>query len=108
VRELERRGYQIVERNFRGPRGELDIVARDRDTLVIVEVRARRSADFGEAVETIGSSKRASLIRTTRVYLSARALDHLPVRFDVITFSGEQLETVRLVQNAFEVSDPWS
>ncbi len=104
---LEGRGYRVVERNFRGTRGELDIVAWHGDMLVFVEVRARTSDGYGEAVETVGASKRGALVRTAREFLRARDLEDAPVRFDVVTFSGEGLRRVRVLQGAFEVSDPW-
>lgn len=104
---LEGRGYRVVERNYREQRGELDIIAWDGDVLVFVEVRARHAEDFGDVVESIGPSKRAALIRTARGYLRTHDLEDVPVRFDVVTYAGEDLERVRLYRDAFEVSDPW-
>ena len=104
---LEGRGYRVVDRNYREARGELDIIAWDGDVLVFVEVRARHADDFGDVAESIGASKRAALIRTARGYLRTHDLEEAPVRFDVVTFAGEDLERVRLYPNAFEVSDPW-
>ncbi len=105
---LEGRGYRVVDRNYREPRGELDIIAWQGDVLVFVEVRARHSEDFGDAAETIGASKRAALIRTARGYLRTHDLEEAPVRFDVVTFAGEALERVRVYEDAFQVSDPWA
>jgi putative endonuclease len=104
---LADRGYRVVERNYRHAPGELDIVAWDGDVLVFVEVRARQSEEFGDVAESIGASKRATLIRTARAYLLAHDLEDVPVRFDVVTFAGEGLERVRLIPGAFEVRDPW-
>jgi len=104
---LEARGYRVVDRNYRERRGELDIIAWDGDVLVFVEVRARHAEDFGDVAESIGTSKRAALIRTARGYLRTHDLEEAPVRFDVVTFAGEELERVRVFRAAFEVSDPW-
>lgn len=105
---LVERGYRILDRNYRIPRGELDLVARDGEYLVFVEVRARRSEALGEAVETIGSSKRAALLRAARAWISAHGAHGEPVRFDVITFSGEDLDDSRYIEDALDFDDPWA
>jgi putative endonuclease len=104
---LVERGFQILDRNYRVKRGELDLVARDGEYLVFVEVRARRSERLGEAVETIGPSKRAALLRAARAWIEAHDAQGQPVRFDVITFSGEELEIGRHIEDTLEVADPW-
>lgn len=84
---LARRGLTIVARNFRTRRGEIDLVARDRDTVVFVEVRQRRSAAFGGAAASITAAKRARLIAAARAYLAA--LPHEPAcRFDAVLIDG--------------------
>lgn len=107
ARLLAGQGYEILEQNFRAPRGELDLVARHGEYLVFIEVRARGSDRFGDPSETIGSAKRAALIRAARSYLTARGDPDLPIRFDVVTFSGSDLEEIRVIRNAIEVEDPW-
>jgi len=104
---LEGRGYRVVDRNYRESRGELDIIAWHGDVLVFVEVRARHADGFGDVAESIGASKQAAVIRTARGYLRTHDLEDVPVRFDVVTFAGEDLERVRVYPNAFEVNDPW-
>jgi len=88
---LQCRGYAVLERNFRVRRGEIDIVARDRDTIVFVEVRARGSSSFGSAAATVGPVKRARLIRAARMYAAVRRLD-CPMRFDVIAVESGRLD----------------
>ena len=56
--ELERRGYEILDRRYRTRVGEIDIVARDGETLAFIEVKARRSGRFGPPVEAVGPQKR--------------------------------------------------
>lgn len=104
---LEARGFTILDRNYRAPRGELDLVARDGEYLVFVEVRARRTELLGEAIETIGRTKRASVLRAARSWIDAHGAHGDPVRFDVVAFGGEDLATVRYVENAIEFDDPW-
>ena len=80
---LMRHGLTIVGRNFRTRFGEIDLIARDRDMLVFVEVRMRRSTAQGGAVESINARKRARLVAAARGYL-ARIGREPPCRFDAI------------------------
>jgi putative endonuclease len=105
---LRARGCVVLDRNYRTPRGELDIVARDGEYVVFVEVRARRSEAFGEPVLSVGSAKRAAVARAARAWLSAHGLDDHPIRFDIVTFTGENFENVEVYPNAFGVDDPWA
>jgi putative endonuclease len=83
---LERHGLAIVARNFRRRFGELDLIARDGDTLVFVEVRLRTSEAFGGAAASITAAKRARLARAAELYLAT--LDRVPLcRFDAILLS---------------------
>lgn len=90
---LAAKGYRIVERNFRAKVGELDIVAKDGDTIVFVEVRRRSSVSFGLPQETVVFAKRRKLIRAAQVYAQARGLD-CPMRFDVIADGPAGLEHI--------------
>src|SRR5689334_9843647 len=72
VDHLVRHGYRIVERNFRCAVGELDVIARDGRTLVFVEVRSRRSAEHGSALQAIGWGKRRKVSRVASAYLMLR------------------------------------
>jgi len=78
-----RHGLRIVARNFRTRFGEIDLIAKDQQTLVFVEVRLRSSARFGGAVESITAAKRARLIDAAREYI-ARAGGDPTCRFDAI------------------------
>jgi putative endonuclease len=80
---LVARGLSIVARNFRTRLGEIDLIARDGDTLVFVEVRLRRSASFGGAGASITAAKCARLTAAARVYLAALRSEP-PCRFDAV------------------------
>ena len=80
---LAARGITIVERNFRRRCGELDLVARDGDTLVFVEVRLRTRNDFGGAAASITARKRARMAAAAGLYL-ARLRSTPPCRFDAV------------------------
>lgn len=92
------KGLKPVCRNFRCKQGELDLVMRDQQSLVIVEVRYRKSDKFGSALESVTSSKQAKLIAAAQFYLSSQQVD-CPVRFDVVAISGKNELT--WIKNAF-------
>lgn len=104
---LERRGAQLLLRNFRRRTGELDLVAIERGTLVVAEVRLRSRSDYGGAAASIDPRKQARIVRTTRQLLQLRpGLARLPVRFDVAlvapgTGAGEPW-TVQWIVQAFD------
>ena len=103
VRELERRGYAILARRWRVRGGEIDIVARDGDTLVFVEVKARADRDFGDGAESVTRLKRRRIVRLAHEYVATVRWVDRPCRFDVITIhleSGEPVVTV--YPNAFD------
>jgi putative endonuclease len=83
-------GYEIVERNFRCKAGELDIIARDGDLLVFVEVRSRCDGEHGDAAEMVGGGKRRQVIRVARYYLAAAAPAFERCRFDVVAITAGQ------------------
>src|SRR6185295_11253353 len=89
---LEAQGFTIVLRNFQRRVGELDIVARDGELLVVAEVRTRSRDDYGGAAESIGWSKQRRITATTSLLLQSRPeLRHCRVRFDVLVGSVEWL-----------------
>lgn len=87
---LERAGLKQVQSNYRTRFGELDLVMRDRDTLVFVEVRYRRHARFGGGAASIGAAKREKLVRAAQGFLQAYPqFASMPCRFDVVAFDGD-------------------
>lgn len=95
---LEHAGLKLLARNYRCPRGELDLVMADGDTLVFVEVRFRRSTAFGSAAESVDARKRARLIAAAEHYLLAHPADR-PCRFDVVAADGNA--SVEWLRDAF-------
>lgn len=83
-RELERRGYLILERRARSRHGEIDIVARDGDSLVFVEVKTRRSNRFGPARTAVSWRKQKKLAHLAQCYAARRRWGHMPIRFDIV------------------------
>ncbi len=86
---LEERGVRVVQRNFRARGGEIDVVAREGDTLVFVEVRFREGEEFGAPEETVGSAKRRMVITAAREYLRrVPPSSWKEARFDVVAVVG--------------------
>jgi putative endonuclease len=95
LRHLEARGLRLIERNWRTRGGELDLILRDRDTLVIAEVRARSHAGFGGAAGSVDARKRARIVHAARAYLVAHPqYESLPVRFDVVAIDAGRIDWI--------------
>ncbi len=103
VRHLERLGYVILQRNYRCPLGEVDIIARKKDRLAFVEVRARRGTGFGTPKESVTLRKQARLARVARHYLQEHGWSDMDWGIDVVAVQMTprgNLEHVELVRNA--------
>ena len=88
--ELEARGYAILERRYRTRCGEIDIIAKDGDTLAFVEVRRKSAGDYGFAAESVTRDKQRRIVRMALDYLSrAELVDRCPVRFDVVAIDDQ-------------------
>ena len=104
-RFLVRHGLTLVARNYRCRHGEIDLIMRDGESLVFVEVRLRKplrgKADFGGALASITASKQAKIIATAQHYLAG--MKHLPpCRFDVVLLNGLNVQDVEWLTSAFE------
>lgn len=93
---LQARGLRLVRANFLCRHGEIDLVMRDGETLVFVEVRYRRSAAFGGALGSVTAAKRRKLVSAAHLWLGWHRHDAArPCRFDVLAFEGASVEWVR-------------
>jgi putative endonuclease len=81
---LLREGYEILQRNFRFGRGEIDLIARKEGTIVFVEVKTRRNDSYGEPEEAVTPDKVRRIRRVASAYLSARRMGECDCRFDVV------------------------
>lgn len=95
VAYLIRAGMRILDRNWRSKLGELDIIARDRGTLVFVEVRSRASGLHGSAVEMVNIHKRRKVTRVAWSYIASRRPHFITARFDVIGITGDEIVHIR-------------
>ncbi|MDP3837504.1 MAG: YraN family protein [Methylococcales bacterium] len=95
---LLKQGLKSVARNFRCKQGELDLIMLDNNTLVIIEVRFRKTDKYGSAAESVTHSKQARIIAATHIYLATQKINK-PIRFDVVALSGNG--KIDWIQNAF-------
>lgn len=104
-RYLRRKGYRIVARNLRSALGELDLVAEDGRTLVFIEVKARRTGEFGGAIHAVHRQKQQKLIRLASQFLAQRHWTDRSCRFDVVLLESTGTAALRVehIENAFEV-----
>ena len=98
---LLKKGYKILEVNWRAGRNEIDIIAKDKDFLVIAEVKSRSSGTFAEPEEAVTREKQQSLIRAANAYIFRNNIN-LDTRFDIISIIHNKNETrVNHLQDAF-------
>lgn len=93
-------GFNILERNWRAGRKEIDLIVRKRNLVAFVEVKASRSKQFGHPVERVDRRKIENLSNCARQYIIVKDLKDVDLRFDVVTFVDGRLEHY---PNAFEV-----
>jgi len=99
VRYLEKKGFQILERNYRCRFGEIDLIARDGRTLVFLEVKYRSSNTCGSPAEAVTRGKQKTICRVADWYCMVhRVSECQPCRFDVVSISGKKIEVIK---NAF-------
>ena len=104
VAEIERRGYAVLERRYRTRFGEIDIIADDDGVTVFIEVRARRTAQYGSAAESITPRKRRRIAAMALDYLAWTGKLNTRCRFDVVAIDGldSSRQTLRLYRDAFQ------
>lgn len=81
---LEKKNYIILERNYRCRQGEMDIIAKDNEEIIFIEVKTRTSINFGRPSEAVNYIKREHLQNIARYYLYIKKITKIPIRFDVI------------------------
>ncbi len=99
---LAGKGIRVLESNYRRPTGEIDIIAKQRGTLLFVEVKRRSSLRYGRPAEAVDRAKQAHILRTALLYLQENHLQDVPVRFDVIEVLPDG---IRHIENAFDASE---
>ncbi len=106
---LRKKGYKIIERNYRSKMGEIDIIAKDGQYTCFVEVRLRKNNSFGSPADSINEGKRQRIIRTAQLYAIEKGIFDTPMRFDVVLINAvaeeNGLKNVRLeiIKDAFRL-----
>jgi len=102
-RFLRKNGYKIVDRNYRTPQGEIDIIAGRKRILLFVEVRTRSSNHFAQPWESVGHRKQKNLRSAAKMYIQEKAIFDAEFRFDVIsiTLTDAVKPQIEWIQNAF-------
>lgn len=101
---LQQQGMKLISRNFRSPRGEIDLVMQDGDVIVFVEVRSRKDSRILDPVESIDETKQRKIISTSEYYLQTRmkSMDYY-CRFDVVSLTGSgKAVNIEWIKNAFD------
>ena len=102
VKYLEKKGFAILHRNFRAERGEIDIIAREKDCIVFVEVKTGNSDKFGPPEERISMSKRRQLYKIAKAYIQDNPMPDVDYRFDAVIVDGTpHNHEIRYYENAF-------
>jgi putative endonuclease len=97
---LRKSGYRILQRNFRTPYGEIDIIARHKETLVFIEVKRRRNCSFGRPQEAVGRQKQEHIVRSALHYVKMERIKGVNIRFDVLAI-GPGDDAIELICSAF-------
>jgi len=107
LRFLKKRGYRIIEQNYVCKMGEMDIIAKEKDTLVFVEVKTRTSMAFGPPQLAVTKFKQRQLSKVALNFLKEKRLEDVKARFDVVAIllapEGEEIE---LIRDAFDLQYP--
>ncbi len=104
VKFLKKQGYKIIRQNYRTPIGEIDIIAKDGETLVFIEVKTRESIEYGMPFEAINRLKKRKIANVALLYLK-KFKEMPPCRFDVVSIYYEKGKPeFELIKDAFEVS----
>lgn len=107
VEFLTKQGYTILRRNYRKRYGEIDIIATENNTLVFIEVKTRKSLQFGDGFEAVSYQKQLQLARVAQEYIQRYNMSDTCARFDVVSvrMGNNKQPQLELLQNAFEVTE---
>jgi len=102
---LKKNGYKIIEQNYRTPLGEIDIIAKDKKTIVFVEVKSRQSIRYGNPKWAVTPKKQRKISMVALQYLKSTRQMDARARFDVVAVtSNHDQPQIEIVKNAFELA----
>lgn len=101
VKHLTEKGYQIIEKNYRFKKNEIDLVAQYENQIIIIEVKTRQTAEIGEPWMAVTRSKQKSIIQVANHYIQTKQID-LHTRFDIISIVHNNFRTkIEHIEDAF-------
>lgn len=108
-RHLQKLGLKYLTANFRSERGEIDLIFRDNDCLVFVEVKSRSSEDWTRPAAAVDARKKRLLSQTALDYLRLLKHPEVKIRFDIVEvlLTGGEVREVRHLPNSFSLSKPY-
>ncbi len=105
VSYLKKHGYKIIEQNYRTKLGEIDIIAREKDTIAFVEVKSRKSKNFGSPKWAVTPKKQRKISMVALWYLKTTKQSNVKARFDVVSIiSSHNNPSIEIIKNAFELA----
>jgi len=105
LKKLKALGYKKITQNYRCPLGEIDLIARDNDTLVFVEIKTRRGKSLGYAKEAVDARKRRQLSKVALAYMKSNDCYGVKARFDVVAVSlAKDNPRIEVIKNAFDLA----
>jgi len=98
---LEEKGFRLIAENYRCPLGEIDLICQDKDFFVFIEVKTRKSLNFGDGAESVDFRKQARIQKAAQYFMKSKKLHDRPFRFDVISILLGKSETINHIVSAF-------
>jgi len=105
VSYLKKHGYKIIEQNYRTKLGEIDIIAREKGTIAFIEVKSRKSKNFGSPKWAVTPKKQRKISMVALWYLKTTKQSNVKARFDVVSIiSANNNPSIEIIKNAFELA----
>lgn len=105
LKTIRRLGYKKIVSNYRCPLGEIDLIAKDGDTLVFIEIKTRKGRSIGYAKEAVNAKKRRQLSKVALAYMKSNKCYEAKARFDVVAVSlGGVKQKIEVIKNAFDLA----
>lgn len=103
--KIKQLGYRSISRNYRCPLGEVDLIAKDGDTLVFIEIKTRMGKDMGFVKEAVNERKQRQISKVALAYMKSKNCSDMKARFDVVAVSlGHGEPQIEVIQNAFDLA----
>ncbi len=107
LKKVEGLGYKCVARNYRCALGELDLVARDGETLVFIEIKTRKGKSLDYAKEAVHARKQRQMSKVALAYMKKNGCEDAKARFDVVVIHQKGLDNeIEVIRNAFDLAYP--